>query len=71
MDEYIFCKYDPALEQEYGWAVCTCTNNNGYGIRIKRKAENHYFQFKCPNCGTEIRIVLTGTNPDCSPIDIT
>ena len=66
MDEYVFCEYDPDKEDEYGWALCGCIPSlMGYGIRIKRKPENHFFSFKCPNCGTQLGITLRGTNPDC------
>ena len=64
MDEYVFCEYDPDKEDEYAWALCGCAPM-GYGIRIKRKPENHFFSFKCPNCGTQLGITLRGTNPDC------
>lgn len=62
MNEYIFCKYNPEQEDEYGWAICKCSPSLCYGIRIKRKKEDHFFSFKCPNCGEQLGMFLRGTD---------
>lgn len=65
MDEYVYCKYDPSKEDEYGWALCYCCTSPEYGIRVKRKKENHFFAFKCPRCGRKLGIAIKGTDSNC------